>query len=63
MDHVQLLRDIFENPKEFNLELYQSFLGELCKHYDREQKSLPIEKNEESAILQKSKIGRYEDNQ
>lgn len=63
MDHTKLLKELFEYTAGFNFSLYEDFLGELCKTYDREQRSLPIEKNEESAIAQKSKIGRYQDNQ
>jgi len=47
MDHTTLLKELFEYTNGFNLTLYKDFLGELCKTYDREQKSLPIEKNEE----------------
>lgn len=63
MDHIRLLKELFEYTNGFSLGLYEDFLGEMCKTYDREQKLLPIEKNEESAIAQKMKLRRYKDNQ
>lgn len=63
MDHNNILKNLFEYTNGFDINLYKDFLGELCKTYDREQRLLPIEKNEESVIVQKTKIGRYTDNQ
>lgn len=64
MDHIKLLKSIFEYTQGFSIDLYKDFLGELSKGYDRTESTIQPTSNQESEhVLKKYKIWRYTDNQ